>query len=86
MAKHVDATSVHLAAHISATDPSLDPDLGVRPGIFWLDISTGEDNAVLKFRNAADTGWKAISGGGSANTVTMDGSPITMDGNTVTMG
>lgn len=86
MAKHPHILEVHRAAYVSATDPALDPDNGVVAGEMWIDTSTGESSAVLKYRNAANTTWHALGGGTPANAVTMGGEAVTMGGETVTMG
>lgn len=88
MADHRVTQDVHLGAYFSATDPALDADNVVLAGKMWIDIALGEDNAVLKFRNLANTAWITLSlgGGGSEFAVTMGGEPITMGGEEVTMG
>jgi hypothetical protein len=88
VARHAEDPGVHLGAYVSATDPSLDADNLVTAGKMWIDITEGEDAAVLRFRNGANTAWISLAagGGGSANAVTLGGEPITMGGEEVTMG
>lgn len=81
--KHRDALSIHLAAHVGSVDPSLDPDLAVRPGIFWVDESG--PLPVLKYRNAADDDWKVLLGGAPPGAITLGGELVTSDGAPITV-
>lgn len=88
MASHVETDDVHLGGHFSTTDPALDADFHVRPGMLWLDISAGEGSAVLRFRNLANNAWIALNTGGGtpANAVLVNGEALTAGGEIVTAG
>lgn len=58
-----DANS-HKPGYIQSGDPG-----AVGAGIVWVDTSGGTGAWVLKVRNAADTGWETVSGGGGGATI-----------------
>jgi hypothetical protein len=79
--KHVDAPSVHLGAHVTNVDPSLDADNGVRAGILWVDTS----GPTLKYRNGTNDAWITILGGLADNVLTAGGAAVTAGGENVTV-
>jgi hypothetical protein len=73
MAKHFELTepfSIHPAAFVGVTDPSIDPDNFVEPNKFWVD-TTGGPPYALKIRNVTNTAWEDVSGSGSSSSVVM---------------
>lgn len=61
MAKHPELTDefLHVPGYIQAGDPG-----AIGAGKLWTDTSLGPGAWVLKQRNASDTGWEILSGGG----------------------
>lgn len=72
MAKHVELNSIHLGAHFSETDPSLDPDNHVRTGMLWVDMAVGPPY-VLKVRNIDNDGWDVATGGAGTGAMVWEG-------------
>lgn len=54
-----DGRNLHVAAHVGATDPSLDAENHVVAGKFWVD-KTGAAPWQLKIRNATNDGWENV--------------------------
>lgn len=86
--KHYELTSIHQAAYVTDTDPSIDPDNHVTAGKFWVDTTSGESTAVLKYRNAANSAWIDLLGGTSTPTGAILAGADTIDvgGDTLVTG
>lgn len=54
--------AVHPFAFVGATDPAADATNGVTANKAWIDTSVAP---TLKVRNATNTAWQAVIGGGS---------------------
>jgi len=65
MAKHPELVGefLHVPGYVQATDPG-----SVGGGKLWIDTSAGSGNWQTKIRNAANTAWEAVSGGGAGAT------------------
>ena len=72
MAKHVDLNSIHLGAHFSETDPSLESENAVRAGMLWVDTAIGPPY-VLKVRNIDNDGWDVATGGAGTGAMEWEG-------------
>lgn len=78
---HRDFTApggVHQVTFVSSTDPAVDVNNRVAAHKLWIDTTTG---FVLKKRNAGNTDWDTVSGGGSSlfTPDTPPGSPGDVD-------
>jgi hypothetical protein len=61
MGKHqdLDTTDLHKPGYVQSSDPG-----AVGAGKQWIDTSGGTGNWVSKIRNATNSGWESVSGGG----------------------
>ena len=65
---HSASQSIHLAMYIQSADPG-----AVGAKVMWLDTTSGstlETGALLKKRNAGNTGWDTVFGGGGGVALT----------------
>jgi len=82
MAIHDDLVApvaIHPAAFFGVTDPALDPTNNVLAYKLWVDTTSGPPYA-LKIRNATNTAWEAVSGGGSGSSTVMGPPGFAEDG------